>query len=143
MVNNDLSRIFVGGIMSTLMSKQLWQETGVMPKIGVLDYAGALGDDNNIIVDDMIDTAGTITKAADLMMEKGASSVRCMVSHALLSGSACERIEKSSLKEVIVTDSIPIKQDCKKIKIISVAEMFADVIHKAYNNESISSSFLF
>lgn len=111
--------------------------------IAEMTVIGDVTDKNVILVDDMIDTAGTIAKAADLIMENGAKSVRCMASHAVFSGPAFERIEKSALTEVVVTDSIPLKQACDKIKVISVADMFADVIRKAYNNESISSSFLF
>ena len=95
------------------------------------------------LIDDMIDTAGTITKAAELIMEKGAISVRCLASHALFSGPAIERIDNSPLEEVIVTDSIPLKEHSDKIRVISIADMFADVIKKVYYNQSISSSFVF
>jgi len=95
-----------------------------------------------IIVDDMIDTAGTITKAADIMIGSGAISVRAISTHAVLSGPAYERINDSLLKEIIVTDSIPLKQECEKIKVLSVADMFADVIKKVYNYQSISSNFI-
>ena len=111
--------------------------------IGEMSVIGDVKDKNVVLVDDMIDTAGTITKAADLIMDKGAKSVRCIATHPVFSGPAYERIENCALNEVVVTDSIPLKQTCNKIKVISVAKMFADVIHKAYNNESISSSFLF
>jgi len=111
--------------------------------IAEMAVIGDVKNKNVIIVDDMIDTAGTITKAADLIMEKGATSVRCIATHPILSGPAYERIENSALAEVLVTDSVPLKQSSDKIKVISVAEMFADVIYKAYNNQSISSSFLF
>lgn len=111
--------------------------------IGEMTVIGDVKNKNVVIIDDMIDTAGTITMAADLIMENGAKSVRCIATHPLLSGPAYERIENSALAEVLVTDSIPLKQSSDKIKVISVAEMFADVIYKAYNNQSISSSFLF
>ncbi|MCD6346403.1 MAG: ribose-phosphate pyrophosphokinase [Bacteroidales bacterium] len=111
--------------------------------VSEMTVIGDVKDKNVIIIDDMIDTADTITKAADLIIKKGALSVRCMVTHALFSGPAYQRIEESAIEEVIVTDSVPLKMPCRKVRTISVAEMFADVIHKAYNNESISSSFLF
>ena len=95
-----------------------------------------------ILVDDMCDTAGTLTKAADLFMEKGAKSVRAFCTHAILSGPAYERIENSSLTELIVTDTIPLKQQSSKIRVLSVADLFADIIHGMVNNESISSHFI-
>jgi ribose-phosphate pyrophosphokinase len=112
-------------------------------EVGEMTVIGDVEDKNVILVDDIIDTAGTITTAADLIMAQGARSVRCFASHALFSGPAYERIENCALEEVIVTDSIPLKQPSRKIKVISVADMFADVIRKAYYNESISSSFIF
>jgi ribose-phosphate pyrophosphokinase len=111
--------------------------------IGEMTVIGEVKDKNVVLIDDMIDTAGTITKAAELIMEKGALSVRCMATHALLSGPAIDRINKSPLSEVIVTDSIPLKQHSDKIRVISIADMFADVIKKVYYNQSISSSFIF
>ncbi len=111
--------------------------------VAEMTIIGDVEDKNVILVDDMIDTGGTITKAADLIMENGAKSVRCIATHALFSGPAIERIENSALEEVVVTDSIPLKKQSSKVKVISVATMFADVIRRAYNNESISSSFLF
>jgi ribose-phosphate pyrophosphokinase len=95
-----------------------------------------------ILVDDMCDTAGTLTKAADLFMSKGAKSVRAFCTHAVLSGPAYERIEQSNLTELIVTDTIPLKQQSSKIRVLSVAELFADVINKMVHNQSISSHFV-
>jgi ribose-phosphate pyrophosphokinase len=95
-----------------------------------------------IIIDDMIDTAGTICLAADMLVKEGATSVRVCATHPVLSGKAFERIQKSKIKEVIVTDTIPLPRDSKKIRTISVAELFADVINKVYNYESISSNFI-
>jgi ribose-phosphate pyrophosphokinase len=99
-----------------------------------------------VLVDDMIDTAGTITKAADMMMELGANSVRALATHAVLSGDACKRIERSSLKELIVTDTIPMSAEkmaqTSKIEQLSVAQLFADVIARMRNHESISSHFI-
>jgi ribose-phosphate pyrophosphokinase len=95
-----------------------------------------------IIVDDIIDTAGTITKAADMMMSKGANSVRALITHPVLSGPAYERLENSSLTELITTDSIPLKQKSSKIKVISVANLFAEVMQNVVNHQSISSNFI-
>jgi ribose-phosphate pyrophosphokinase len=95
-----------------------------------------------VLVDDMIDTAGTLTTAADLFMEKGAKSVRAFCTHAVLSGPAYERLENSRITELIVTDTIPLKQQSDKIRVLSVAELFGDVIHRAVSDESISSHFI-
>ncbi|PCJ23534.1 MAG: ribose-phosphate pyrophosphokinase [Flavobacteriales bacterium] len=95
-----------------------------------------------IIVDDMVDTAGTLTKAADLMMENGATSVRAMTTHPILSGDAYEKIENSKLTELIVTDTIPLKKQGGKIKVISVADLFANIMKKVTNHESISEVFI-
>jgi ribose-phosphate pyrophosphokinase len=95
-----------------------------------------------LLIDDMCDTAGTLTKAADLFMSKGALSVRAFCTHAVLSGPAIERINNSSLTELIVTDTIPMKQKCDKIRILTVADLFADVIRRLVNNQSISSHFI-
>lgn len=95
-----------------------------------------------LLVDDMCDTAGTLTKAADLFMAKGAKSVRAFCTHAVLSGPAYERIENSSLTELIVTDTIPLKQESSKIRVITVSNLFADVIKRLISNESISSHFI-
>ena len=114
-------------------------------KANVIDELTVIGDvegKNVIILDDMIDTAGTITKAADMMMEKGALSVRAFVTHAVLSGPAYERINDSQITEVVVTDSLPIKPISEKIKVLSVADVFADVINKVHNYQSISSNFI-
>jgi ribose-phosphate pyrophosphokinase len=104
---------------------------------------GEVEGKNVVLIDDMIDTAGTITKAAELIMEKKALSVRCLATHALFSGPAIERINNSPLLEVIVTDSVPLCKHSEKIRVVSIAEMFADVIKKVYYNQSISSSFIF
>ena len=107
-----------------------------------MELIGDVTGRNVIIVDDMVDTAGTLTKAADLMIEKGAISVRAVATHAILSGDAHNRIQKSSLEELIITDTIPLKQISSKIKIVSCAPLFADVMHKVQNNTSISDEFL-
>jgi ribose-phosphate pyrophosphokinase len=95
-----------------------------------------------IIIDDMCDTAGTLTTAADLLIEKGAKSVRAFCTHAVLSGPAYERIENSQLTELIVTDTIPMSKQSDKIRVITVSELFGDVIKRLVNNESISSHFV-
>jgi ribose-phosphate pyrophosphokinase len=111
-------------------------------EVSEMRIIGKVTGKNVIILDDMVDTAGTLTKAADLMMEYGAKSVRAIVSHAIMSDPATERIEKSSLTEIMFTDSIPYKNQCSKVKILSIADLFADTIKKVFNNESISSQYL-
>ncbi|MCX7548475.1 ribose-phosphate pyrophosphokinase [Xanthomarina sp. F1114] len=114
-------------------------------KANVISYMELIGDvtgKNVVLVDDMVDTAGTLTKAADLMMERGALSVRAICTHPILSGSAYERIENSKLEELIVTDSIPLKQKSSKIRVLSCAELFAGVMHNVHYNQSISSKFI-
>jgi len=114
-------------------------------KANVISHMELIGDvtgKNVVLVDDMVDTAGTLTKAADLMMERGALSVRAICTHPILSGSAYERLEKSKLQELIVTDSIPLSQKSDKIRVLSCADLFADVMHKVHSNESISSKFI-
>jgi ribose-phosphate pyrophosphokinase len=96
-----------------------------------------------LLVDDMIDTAGTLTKAADIMKEKGARSVRAICTHPILSGQAYERIDNSALDELLVTDTVPLKKESEKIRVISVADLFAKVIYKVHNYESISKYFIF
>ncbi len=96
-----------------------------------------------VIVDDMIDTAGTIAKAADLFKEKGANSVRAIITHPVMSGEAYDRINNSALTELVVTDSIPLKQQSDKIKVLSIADIFGNVIKQVNNYESISSNFIF
>lgn len=95
-----------------------------------------------VLVDDIVDTAGTITKAANLMMENGAKSVRAIASHCIMSGPADERVENSALEEMVFTDSIPYKGKCAKVKEISVSKMLAETIHRVMYNESISSQYL-
>ena len=111
--------------------------------VGEMTIIGDVTDKNVILVDDMIDTAGTIATAANLIMENGARSVRCVATHALLTGPAYERIEQSALTEVVVTDSIPLRKPSPKIRVITIADLFADIIKKVYNNQSISTTFLF
>ena len=114
-------------------------------KANVIDHMELIGDvkdKNVIIVDDLIDTGGTLTKAADLMIERGAKSVKAICTHALLSGDAYQRIEKSQLEELIVTDSIPQTKKSKKINVLTCAKLFADVMHNVNNNQSINPFFI-
>ncbi len=114
-------------------------------KANVISHMELIGDvtgKNVVLVDDMVDTAGTLTKAADVMMSKGAISVRAICTHPVLSGDAYKRIENSQLLELIVTDSIPLKQKCDKIRVVSCADLFADVMNRVHNNKSISSKFI-
>ena len=103
---------------------------------------GDVKNKNVVIIDDMVDTAGTLTKAADMMLEQGALSVRAFASHPVLSGPAYERINNSGLKELYVTDSIPLRKSSPKIKVLSIADLLADTIEKVYNYQSISSQFV-
>ncbi len=95
-----------------------------------------------ILVDDIVDTAGTITKAADLIMSHGANSVRAIASHCIMSGPADERVEASALKEMVFTDSIPYRGVCSKVKELTVSGMLAETIRRVMENESISSQYL-
>ena len=114
-------------------------------KANIISHMELIGDvegKNVILVDDMVDTAGTLTKAADLMMERGAISVRAICTHALLSGNAYEKIESSKLEELIVTDSIPPRISHPKVKVLSCAPLFAEVMQNVHYNKSISSKFI-
>jgi len=114
----------------------------VANEVAEMTVIGDVRGKDVILVDDMVDTAGTLTKAADLFMENGATSVRAFCTHAVLSGPALDRIENSKLTELVVTDSIPIKGETKKIKVLSVAQLYADVMKSMVNHESISSHFI-
>ncbi|SHI99460.1 ribose-phosphate pyrophosphokinase [Tangfeifania diversioriginum] len=108
-------------------------------QINSMTVIGDVSGKDVIIVDDMIDTAGTITKAANLMKDKGASSVRAFAAHGVLSGPAIERIERSALEEVYFTDSIKQKSESEKIKYITIADAMGEAIKRVYKNQSISS----
>ena len=114
--------------------------------VGSITAIGEVEGKNVIIVDDMIDTAGTLTKAANVLKEMGALSVRACATHPVFSGPAYERIAESALEEVIVSDTIPLSndpaKDKSKITVLSMTETFADIIEKVYNYEPISSSFI-
>ena len=111
-------------------------------EVASMQIIGDVKGKNVILIDDIVDTAGTITKAADIMLEAGAVSVRAIASHCVMSGPATERVEKSSLTEMIFTNSIPYSRGCVKVKQLSIAEMFANTIRRVYNNESISSQYI-
>ncbi|MDE5554990.1 MAG: ribose-phosphate diphosphokinase, partial [Muribaculaceae bacterium] len=114
-------------------------KANVVAKMTVI---GDVKDKNVILVDDMCDTGGTIVKAAALMMENGAKSVRALCSHAIMSDPATERVQESPLTEMIFTNSIPYRKHCDKCTIISVAKLFADTIRRVHDNQSISSQYL-
>jgi ribose-phosphate pyrophosphokinase len=111
-------------------------------EIAEMTVIGDVTGKDVIIVDDMCDTAGTLTTAADLLIEKGAKSVRAFCTHAVLSGPAFERISQSKITELVVTDTIPMKEKHEKIRVVTVSNLFADVIKRLMHNESISSHFV-
>ncbi len=114
-------------------------------KANVISEMQIIGDVTGmdvLLVDDIVDTAGTITKAADLMTQNGARSVRAIASHAVMSDPASTRIDQSTLKEILFTDSIPYTKKSEKVKILSISEVFADSIRRVCNNESISSLYV-
>ena len=113
-------------------------------KPNVIEQMQLIGDVEGkdvVLLDDIIDTAGTITKAGGLIMDNGANSVRTLCTHPIFSGNAYDRISKSPFEEVVVTDTIPLKQRCDKIHVLSTADLFAEVIKRVQNFESISSLF--
>lgn len=109
-----------------------------------MTFIGDVEGKNVVLIDDLIDTGGTLCKAADMLMDKGAKSVRAICTHAVLSGKAYDNIAKSQLTELVVTDTIPLREgvDTSKIKVLSVSKLFADVISRVHNYESISSTFI-
>jgi ribose-phosphate pyrophosphokinase len=140
----------VGGVVRTRnMAKFFNAEMVICDKhrkraneIASMQLIGNVEGADVILVDDLIDTGGTLCKAAQLIMEKGAKSVRAVVTHPVLSGNAYENISNSVLTELLVTDTIPQKQACDKIKVLSVAELFAKAIGRIRDHESISSLFI-
>lgn len=107
-----------------------------------MQIIGEVEGKNVVLIDDMVDTAGTIAKAADVMIAAGAKSVRACASHCVMSGPASERVQNSTLEEIVFTDSIPYNNNCAKVKQLSVAEMFAETIRRVESNQSISSQYL-
>ena len=112
-------------------------------EIGQMELVGDVEGKNVILIDDIIDTAGSITKAGNLIMERGAASVRAFCTHPVFSGEAYERIEISKISEIVVTDTIPLKKENSKIKVLSTAELFAEVINRVLKTKSISSLYHF
>lgn len=108
----------------------------------VMNIIGDVNGKDVVLIDDMIDTAGTICKAADVLKERGATSVMAIGTHPVFSGPALERISKSSLDEVVVTNSIPLHVEHPKVKVVNVAPLFAEVIRRVYRNESVNSLFI-
>lgn len=111
-------------------------------EVDSMDVIGDVEGMDVVLVDDMVDTAGTITKAADLIKSKGANSVRALASHCIMSGPADERVENSQLEEMVFTDSIPYAGTSKKVKQLSVDALFAETIRRVLDNKSISSQYL-
>ncbi|MCA6488266.1 MAG: ribose-phosphate pyrophosphokinase [Chitinophagaceae bacterium] len=111
-------------------------------EIASMVVIGDVTDRDVVLVDDICDTGGTLAKAAGLLKEKGARSVRALITHPVLSGKAFENIENSVLEELVVCDTIPLKKESPKIKVISVADLFAIAIRNAYENKSITSLFV-
>lgn len=119
-----------------------YKQRKVANQVENMTVIGDVKDKNVILIDDIIDTAGTLTKAADMMVDMGAKSVRAFITHPVLSGKAYERIEQSKLTELVVTDTIPLKKPSEKIKVITVADLFSGVLKSVVNYESISSHFI-
>ena len=111
-------------------------------EVAEMTLIGSVEGKNVVLVDDMIDTGGTLCNAASLLLEKGAKSVRAICTHAVLSGKAIENIEKSKLTELIVSNSLPVSAKSKKIKVLSVAKLFAQAIRNTHEHKSINSLFL-
>ena len=140
----------VGGVVRTRsFAKKFGAEIVVCDKmrlraneIASMQVIGDVTDMNVVLIDDIVDTAGTICKAAELLMERGAKSVRAVITHGVLSGPAHERIRNSVLEELVITDTIPLKEENPKIRVISLASLFAQAIRNVVTHESISSLFI-
>ena len=111
-------------------------------KIESMRLIGEVEGKDVVLIDDLVDTAGTICKAAALLKEKGANTVRAICTHAVLSGNAYENIQNSVLEELVVSDTIPLKKQISKIKVLTVSDLFAKAIRKIHDHESISSLFI-
>ena len=111
-------------------------------EVASMQIIGDVKGKDVVLIDDMVDTAGTITKAADIMKEAGANSVRAIASHCVMSGPASERVQNSELEELVFTDSIPYSNRCAKVKQLSIADMFAETIRRVLSHESISTQYL-
>ncbi len=133
---NVYTKILNTGMVICYKSREKANEVSELKVIG--DVEGK----DVILIDDIIDTAGTLTKAADVMMEQGANSVRAFITHPVLSGNAYERIKNSKLEKLYVTDTIPLKQECEKIEVLSVSHLLAKIIKNVYSFKSISGEFV-
>ena len=111
-------------------------------EVASMQIIGDVKNKNVVLIDDIVDTAGTITKAANIMLEDGAKSVRAIASHCVMSDPASFRVQESGLTEMVFTDSIPYAKKCAKVKQLSIADMFAETIKRVMNNESISSQYI-
>ena len=111
-------------------------------EVASMQIIGDVKNKNVVLIDDIVDTAGTITKAANIMLEAGAKSVRAIASHCVMSDPASFRVQESGLTEMVFTDSIPYAKKCAKVKQLSIADMFAETIKRVMNNESISSQYI-
>ena len=111
-------------------------------EVASMQIIGDVEGKNVVLIDDIVDTAGTITKAANIMMEAGAKSVRAIASHCVMSDPASFRVQESGLTEMVFTDSIPYSKKCDKVKQLSIADMFAETIRRVVSNESISSQYI-
>jgi len=123
-----------------VLSYKLRKKPNIVEEISII---GEVKDRNVIIIDDMVDTAGTLTLAAQIIKDNGAKSIHAFATHPVLSGPAYERIEKSPIEKLVVTDSIPNVKPSPKIEVVSVAKLFAETIDAVYHNESISTGFVF
>lgn len=140
----------VGGVKRTRNFAQYFQTDMVVcdkqrkrsNQVESMQVIGDVEDRDVVLVDDLVDTAGTLCKAAGIIKENGARSVRAISTHAVLSGNAYENIENSQLDELVVTDTIPLKRECSKIKVLTVAELFAGALTKIHKHESISPLFI-
>jgi ribose-phosphate pyrophosphokinase len=119
-----------------------YKQRKVANQIESMTVIGEVEGKDVILVDDLIDTAGTLTTAAEMMLDNGATSVRALITHPVLSGPAYDRINKSRLTELVVTDTIPLKEKSDKIKVLSVADLFANTMRSVVSYESISSQFI-
>jgi ribose-phosphate pyrophosphokinase len=108
-----------------------------------MSIIGEVEGRNVVIIDDMVDTAGTLALAANMMKDRGAKSIRAFATHPILSGNAVERINNSALEELVVSDSVPFINSSKKIKVLSIADIFAKTIQAVTENQSISTNFVF
>jgi ribose-phosphate pyrophosphokinase len=155
LANQDLSNVTfaspdVGGVKRARSYAKYFErdlvicdkERRVANEVAAITVIGDVAGKDVILIDDIIDTAGTLCKAADALIEKGARSVKAMLTHAVLSGSAYENIEKSQLTEIIVTDTIPLKKQIDRIKVLSCAQLFARAIRNTHEYKSIAALFV-